>query len=157
MTGLGEDVFTPAPDGVGDVEKMVEEAARGVCCTRPDGSDDGIWPCPLCKRMNTPPMARPCAAQARAALESLGVDLAVLADVVAERKRQDEQWGGPEHDDSHRPDDWEDFIINQIRRAEKETSDAGYRRRLVNVVALGFAALGSWDRTHARMPRDDRR
>jgi len=172
MTGLGEEVYEDrsaaldalveeserlglygsAPDSnhIGGITEMVEKASRTLAerhwidktamgAHRPVAMAEYVgrtWRC--------------FSEDARAALESLGIPLTVLADVIAERKRQNEQWGRTEHDDLHRPSDWEDYIIQQIRKAEKETSDIGYRRHLVNVIALGLAAVGSWDRTHAQ-------
>lgn len=85
-----------------------------------------------------------------------GTDRAMMS-VIAERLAQNEQWGGPEHDDTHTGDDWLSFIGKQQLTAVNETlSDnglevmdpEGYRARLVKIAALAFAAIESHDRKH---------
>lgn len=66
-----------------------------------------------------------------------------LVDVLAERGLQDEQWGGPEHDDGHTLVDWRDFIVKQ---ADRSVSSCDARARLVKVAALALAAIESLDR-----------
>jgi hypothetical protein len=69
--------------------------------------------------------------------------------IDAERERQDEQWGGPDHDDRHGWEEWTWFIQKQlnIARSRVEKGDeAEYRRRLVNIGALAVAAIESFDR-----------
>ena len=87
-----------------------------------------------------------CRDAARSVIASLA-----LADVIAERPRQDTKWGGPAHDDRHRPIDWLNFITKQVQRAK--SFDEGlyrvrhtYRQRLVKIGALAVAALESFDR-----------
>jgi len=69
MTGLGEDVYT-APDHFSDVSKMVDEAAKAIY--------DREYIRGMNERFYAKELAI-CANKARAALESLGVDLSVLA------------------------------------------------------------------------------
>lgn len=82
----------------------------------------------------------------------------IVVDVMAERDRQDQQWGGPGHDDTHSGDQWLGYIAHQLARAHHETmsDDAtqvvdpeGYRQRLVKAAALAFAAIESHDRLQA--------
>lgn len=82
----------------------------------------------------------------------------IVVDVMAERDRQDLQWGGPGHDDTHSGDQWLGYIAHQLARAHHETmsDDAtqvvdpeGYRQRLVKAAALAFAAIESHDRLQA--------
>lgn len=76
----------------------------------------------------------------------------VLADVTAERERQDEKWGGPAHDDAHTPGDFLCFIREHAVRAEqalrgepvREHDD--FREQMVRVAALAVATLEQWDR-----------
>lgn len=89
---------------------------------------------------------------------------AVLTDIIAERGRQDAQWGGPPHDDDHSPDEWLEFIEHQVDAAHaligagsedengEPNGDARYRQRLVKIAALAVAAIESLDRLapHAR-------
>jgi hypothetical protein len=63
-----------------------------------------------------------------------------IADVLAERKRQDAQWGGPVHDDGHDNDEWAEFIARQMWRFRRK------RENFVKVAALAVAAIESIDR-----------
>lgn len=87
--------------------------------------------------------------------ETLSRDERILFDIADERRRQDEQWGGPDHDDTHRGVDWLRYINRQSTLASNETlsDDAsevvdpeGYRARLVKIAALAVAAIESHDR-----------
>lgn len=78
--------------------------------------------------------------------------MSVYDDIKAERQRQDEKWGGPEHDDLHHEGDWVEFILEHANKAlvgpgVHLASLAGYRRRLVEVAALAVAAIESLDRS----------
>lgn len=64
----------------------------------------------------------------------------VLAEVVAERGRQNKQWGGAEHDDEHGPDEFLGFIRRQVSK------DGDVRERLIKIAALAVAAIESLDR-----------
>jgi hypothetical protein len=66
----------------------------------------------------------------------------VIADVLAERQRQDAQWGGPEHDDTHHPTEWLGFVNKQIHT----NVGVDVRDRLVKVAALALAGIESIDR-----------
>lgn len=71
-----------------------------------------------------------------------------LEDVFLERKRQDEQWGGPSHDDCHHRNDWITFIRKQLNLADGDASgasvpDADFWERMVKVAALAMAAAES--------------
>lgn len=72
----------------------------------------------------------------------------ILAEIDAERDRQDVTWGGPEHDDEHVPDNWSAFIEEHCFKALTALPHdrATYRRRMVEVAALAVAALESEDR-----------
>lgn len=73
----------------------------------------------------------------------------VLVDVLAERKNQDAQWGGPAHDDAHYPIHFAGYVGRQISKAiaYRETNDAAaMRARFVKIAALAFAAVESIDR-----------
>lgn len=78
----------------------------------------------------------------------------LLRQVKAERKRQDRQWGGSTHDDKHNPLDWIAYIKYQCDQAQHEQMHTSllentildYRRRLVKIVALCFAANDSQNR-----------
>ena len=72
--------------------------------------------------------------------------------IIAERHAQDQQWGGLEHDDGHRPHVWENLIISHASRLTERIMDEfghsapDYRQRLVKIAALAVAAVQSWDR-----------
>lgn len=73
----------------------------------------------------------------------------VLMEVADERERQDEKWGGPDHDDQHHTRAFIGFIDNYAGAArlavnKSELSEA--RRRLIQVAALAVAAVESLDR-----------
>ena len=84
----------------------------------------------------------------------------VLAEIERERAAQDQQWGGTEHDDSHRPELWDGLIWKFLRRAAEADRrgqwfgspewHAERRRRLVQVAALAVAAIESMDRQLGR-------
>ncbi|KVZ18600.1 hypothetical protein WT88_29395 [Burkholderia stagnalis] len=73
----------------------------------------------------------------------------VFVDVLAERKNQDTQWGGPTHDDTQYPIHFAGYVGRQISKAiaYRETNDAvAMRARFVKIAALAFAATESIDR-----------
>lgn len=80
----------------------------------------------------------------------------VLAEVAAERARQDDQWGGPAHDDAHGVADWAEFRAQYERRMvdamqEGQPFDAHRwraetREALVKIAALCVAQVESLDR-----------
>lgn len=92
----------------------------------------------------------------------MGARAGVFDEVGDERKRQDEQWGGPEHDDAHALRDWLTFIEKQVGAARMRQEDqnsrpdiaGGYlhvpelRRRLVKIAALAVAGIESIDRQY---------
>jgi len=79
-------------------------------------------------------------------------------EVLAERRLQDEQWGGAEYDDSLTPADWMNIMEHHFdrllevaegvsRRGESNTDlRALYRRRVLVLEALCRAARESHDR-----------
>lgn len=83
----------------------------------------------------------------------------ILEDVAAERVRQDEQWGGVDHDDQHCYVTWMDIVRKRADKAEMEANlynyaygdqemevDAAYRKRLVEIAAVAVAAIEAHDR-----------
>jgi len=83
------------------------------------------------------------------AIASARAALKVMGDVLAERTFQDEQWGGPEHDDGHTLADWRDYIVKQ---ADRSVSSCDARACLVKVAALALAAIESLDRKAGARP-----
>lgn len=94
--------------------------------------------------------------------EAPAEQLNAVKDVLEERIRQDELWGGPSHDDRHGPISWVAFIEEHNDKARAQLEENGdhfgghyyiddaarerYRRRLVEVGALALAAIESLDR-----------
>lgn len=80
----------------------------------------------------------------------------IFDEIKAERKAQDEQWGGPEHDDGHSWFDFLRFIRKQNCLAENEHEKTFNtekligmaRARFVKIAALAVAAIESIDRTN---------
>jgi hypothetical protein len=80
---------------------------------------------------------------------------AVVADVVAERERQDGKWGGADHDDTHEITDfvqWIEDYAGWARMMASMGSVGKTRRRLVQVAALAVAAVESMDRRQGLTP-----
>lgn len=78
----------------------------------------------------------------------------VYDEIKAERERQDQRWGGPEHDDEHSASDWANlvyqYLYSAFGEAEGKRHDAeGYRGRMLQVAALAVAAIESHDRKAA--------
>lgn len=63
----------------------------------------------------------------------------IYREIVAERKRQDEKWGGAEHDDAHVPSEWFELITDRC-------SNYNVRKNWTQIAALAIAALESLDR-----------
>lgn len=73
----------------------------------------------------------------------------IYDEIKAEREKQDAEWGGPDHDDTHGIVDWGQFIRGHLLRATRETSRRKMRYQLVRVAALAVAAVESLDRTRS--------
>jgi len=85
-----------------------------------------------------------------AALANQGntMNTTIANEIAAERIRQDAQWGGPEHDDQHTPQDFLRYIGKQVHKGQ-QAQFAGEREALVKIAALAVAALESMNRTAA--------
>jgi len=66
----------------------------------------------------------------------------IMLEICVERVRQDDKWGGPEHDDEHSVNDWADFIRMRLSNQGNNT----FRQRMIEVAALAIAAIESTDR-----------
>lgn len=76
-----------------------------------------------------------------------------IAGVISERRRQDEKWGGPEHDDQHTPNEFVQLIQDYAgwaRVMAGMNSPEKARRRLIQVAALAVAAVECYDRAAER-------
>jgi hypothetical protein len=70
----------------------------------------------------------------------------VLTAVAEERKRQDTQWGGPDHDDRHTGQEWAGLITKQLGSALGYWMI--YEDCMLKAAALAVAAV-----QHARRKR----
>ena len=74
----------------------------------------------------------------------------ILEEIRRERDRQDEKYGGPDHDDSHYPGDWCLILSKYLGRAAAETidaePDAAFRDNMIKIAAVAIAATQSLDR-----------
>jgi hypothetical protein len=70
----------------------------------------------------------------------------VLIDIAQERMEQDKKWGGPEHDDKHGHQDWQNFIAYHTWKATQDGTSEQFRKQMVRVAALAVAAIDSEDR-----------
>jgi len=68
----------------------------------------------------------------------------ILEDIRKERKRQDRQWGGADHDDQHFIEDWEEYICEFANAERGPIND--FRGRMICIAALAVAAIQSHDR-----------
>ena len=77
----------------------------------------------------------------------------ILDEIRRERDRQDEKYGGPDHDDSHYPGDWCLILSKYLGRASAETidakPDAAFRDNMIKIAAVAIAATQSLDRIQA--------
>ena len=74
----------------------------------------------------------------------------ILEEIRRERDRQDEKYGGPDHDDNHYPGDWCLILSKYLGRASAETIDAepaaAFRDNMIKIAAVAIAATQSLDR-----------
>jgi hypothetical protein len=68
--------------------------------------------------------------------------------IIDERHRQDEKWGGPDHDDKHSYGDWIIYLVQHLAKASLAVSRQRYRYQLVRIAALAVAAIESFDRKY---------
>lgn len=84
--------------------------------------------------------------------------MTVYDEIAAERERQDDEWGGPGHDDGHHVISWHSFINKQmelmlwpIYSAAQLGPNPGdialIRERLLKIAALAVAGMEALDRT----------
>lgn len=87
----------------------------------------------------------------------------VYDEIKAERERQDQQWGGTEHDREHPPDEWVMLIKAYLDKAPTGSELAHtnyadeYRKRLIQVAALAVAAVEAWDCAQGAMSGESER
>jgi hypothetical protein len=81
-----------------------------------------------------------------------------MCDTLVERQRQDERWGGPEHDDQHTSADWAAFIhrkVGELHDAGRREQTVEVRRVLVQIAALAIAGIEVIDRTATAQDRTE--
>lgn len=70
-----------------------------------------------------------------------------LLDIELERNAQDDQWGGPDHDDDRGHEDWITYIVKQLGKPLIGPWNwLKYRDGMVKVGALALAAIEWTDR-----------
>ena len=72
----------------------------------------------------------------------------IFQGIIAERHRQDQRWGGMDHDDSHSPYEWERMLGERIYHLTDCVGEAQprFRRALEEIASLAVAAIQSFDR-----------
>lgn len=74
--------------------------------------------------------------------------LIIFREALVERTQQDEQWGGPTHDDQHDALDWCGYLEYQVSQCFLEQGTPGrnnekFEERLIKIIALSLAAIQS--------------
>ncbi len=82
--------------------------------------------------------------------------MSIYTEIKEERSKQDDEWGGPGHDDGHTISDWAEFIRNHAYRAETAISISTARYQLVRVAALAVAGIEMLDRQVAARKENER-
>lgn len=73
----------------------------------------------------------------------------IIKDINEERTKQDDKWGGPEHDNMHNSHDWVAFITKHLGKSVMWPWDGvKFRHQMVRVAALAIAAIAWYDRTY---------
>ena len=73
-------------------------------------------------------------------------------DILDQRAKHKEQWGGMWYDDTHNEKEWLWYMTVQLEKAVTaiENGDSNeYRNRIIRVMSLGYDALESFDRKKA--------
>jgi hypothetical protein len=86
---------------------------------------------------------------ARQAKTKDGKPESALYQVIKERQRQDEKWGGPTHDDGHAIAHFLNFIQDRVKEAHGQGTTPAARKNLIEIAALAIAAAESMDRKEA--------
>ena len=72
--------------------------------------------------------------------------MSIHNEILAERIRQDNEFGGPRHDDKNTWFDWRGFIYKQLTNGSMAHSASEQRECMVKIAAIAHAALESFDR-----------
>lgn len=77
--------------------------------------------------------------------------LDIQNEILSERQRQDTEWGGAEHDDTHTSWDWRDYILEHTEKAMHcWPGSLRARLRIIEVAALGYAVTDCLTRERER-------
>lgn len=82
----------------------------------------------------------------------------VLEQIAAERRRQDAQWGGPDHDDEHPIEQWIELAEQRLQAADAlignpddlEDPDSVWREYMLEAAAVCVAGIETLDRQKER-------
>ena len=90
-------------------------------------------------------------AKGRPLERGIGMATKIFTEIEAERERQDKQWGGKKHDDTHDIRTWVSYIVDFLGRTVNKEASWGYnlkvaRTAFIKVAALCVAAIESIDR-----------
>jgi hypothetical protein len=70
----------------------------------------------------------------------------IYDEIKAERRRQDEKWGGKSHDLQHDDRDWIAYIIRHLGKAVMWPFDPKvFRKQMIRVAALAVASVEACD------------
>lgn len=67
------------------------------------------------------------------------------------RREQDDQWGGPEHDDRQTPTDWSIYIKDQLDKFEDAHAEDDDQEVLYRLENIGALAMAAWESTQRKM------
>jgi hypothetical protein len=73
----------------------------------------------------------------------------IFMDILHERERQDDRWGGADHDRNHTVSDWKRLILEHLDKANQAAYKGDLRRareRFIEVAALAVAAVEMLDK-----------
>jgi hypothetical protein len=85
----------------------------------------------------------------------------VLEEVKAEINRQDDQWGGADHDDRHTLEEWVCLMTRHLGLSCDDgvpSSSQRFRKQFIRLAALAMQAVGSIDRKGGKIiaPKSDK-
>ena len=100
---------------------------------------------------NNPPAPSPAAGATRETTGSHSTEptVSIYDEIAAERAKQDAQWGGIDHDDTHHAGEWWEYR----KKFEERAYYAPPQRRdaLLKIAALAVAQIESLDRQVTRV------
>ncbi|RKP46662.1 hypothetical protein D7S86_24540 [Pararobbsia silviterrae] len=70
----------------------------------------------------------------------------ITTEIIAERDRQDYQWGGPAHDDRHSSFEFLTYVARQVDLGAAAKAST-HRGRLLKIAALAMAGIEAIDRS----------